>query len=146
MRLYLDTSALVKRYLVEQGSSETIELVGRAELVATSLISRTEVAAAVAKAVRLGWHSAEIGRSAQGTFLSHWPDFVRIPVTEALLSRADTLAWDYALRGYDAVQMASALTWQESIGRAVTLATFDRELWEASQKAGLLVWPAKLVR
>ena len=145
MRLYLDTSALVKRYLVEQGSNETIEMVGRAELVATSLISRTEVAAAVAKAVRLGLHR-ETGRTAQGTFLSHWPFFVRIPVTEALLSRADTLAWDYALRGYDAVQMASALTWQESIGRAVTLATFDRELWEASQKAGLLVWPAKLVR
>ena len=128
MRLYLDTSALVKRYVVEQGSSETIEMVGRAELVATSLISRTEVAAAVAKAVRLGLHR-EPGRTAQGTFLSHWPFFVRIPVTEALVSRADTLAWDYALRGYDAVQLASALTWQESLGMPVTLATFDRELW-----------------
>ena len=146
MRLYLDTSALVKRYLVEQGSNETIEMVGRAELVATSLISRTEVAAAVAKAVRRSWHSAETGRTAHGTFLSHWPFFVRIPVTGALVARADSLAWDYALRGYDAVQLASALTWQESVGMSVTLATFDRQLWEAGQQAGLPVWPAKLVR
>ena len=146
MILYLDTSALVKRYVVEQGSNGTIELAEGAELMGTSLVSRAEVAATVAKAVRLGWLSSDSGRKAHGTFLSHWPDFMRIPVTEALLSRADTLAWDYALRGYDAVQLASALTWQESVGMPVTLATFDRQLWEAGQKTGMVVFPAKLIR
>ena len=144
MNLYLDSSALVKQYVTERGSTETIELTERAEAVATSLVSRTEVAAAIAKAVRLGLLSAENGREAQRTFLSHWPYFARIPVTEALVSRADTLAWDFALRGYDAVQLAAALTWQESVGMPVTLATFDRQLWEAGPKAGLPVWPAKL--
>ena len=143
MRLYLDTSALVKRYVVEQGSSETIELVRRAEMVGTSLVTRAEVAAALAKAVRLGL-GGETGRMAHGTFLTHWPDFVRIPITEVLLSRADMLAWDYALRAYDAIQLASALTWQESLGTPVTLATFDYELWKAGKEAGMLVWPAKL--
>jgi predicted nucleic acid-binding protein len=145
MRLFLDTSALVKRYVVEQGSSETIELVRRAELVGTSLVSRAEMAAALAKAVRLGLHR-ETGRKAHGTFLSHWPFFVRIPVTEALVSRADSLAWNHALRGYDAIQLASALIWQESLGAPVTLATFDRELWQAAPKASLHVWPARLTR
>ena len=144
MRLYLDTSALVKQYVPERGSTEPTELTERAEAVATSLISRTEVAAAIAKAVRLGWLSSEAGRKAQRAFLSHWQEIARIPVTEALVSRADTLAWDYALRAYDAVQLASALTWQESVGTSVTLATFDRQLGEAGEKAGLLVWPAKL--
>ena len=143
MRLYLDTSALVKCYMTERDSPAVLDLAERAELVATSLVSRTEVAAAVAKAVRLGWLSSESGRKAHGTFLSQWTDFLRIPLTEALLSRADTLAWDYALRAYDAIQLASALTWQESVGRPVTLATFDRELWDAGQTAGLRVWPAK---
>ena len=146
MILYLDTSALVKRYVTEYGSNETIELARRAETVATSLISRTELAAAIAKAVRAGLLTAVSGRQAQDIFLSHWPFFMRIPVTEALVSRADTLAWDYALRGYDAVQLASALTWQESVGRPVTLATFDRELWEAGLQAGIEVWPARLTR
>ena len=144
MRLYLDSSALVKCYVAEQNSQEVFDLAELAEVIASSLLSRTEVAAAVAKAVRLGWLSLEAGRKAHGTFLSQWADFLRIPVTEALLSRADTLAWDYALRGYDAVQLASALTWQESVGTSVTLATFDRQLGEAGEKAGLLVWPAKL--
>ena len=143
MKLYLDTSALVKCYMTERDSPEVLDLAERAELVATSLVSRTEVAAAVAKAVRLGWLSSENGRKAHGTFLSQWTDFLRIPLTEALVSRADTLSWDYALRAYDAIQLASALTWQEAVGRPVTLATFDRELWEAGQTAGLRVWPAR---
>jgi prevent-host-death family protein len=32
-------------------------------------------------------------------------DLVRVPVTEALVSRAEALAWDHGLRGYDAVQL-----------------------------------------
>ena len=144
MRLYLDTSALVKCYMTERNSEEVLDLAGRADVVASSLISRTEVAAAVARAVRLGVLSSERGQNAHRDFLRDWADVSRIPVTEALLSRADTLAWDYALRAYDAIQLASALTWQESVGMSVMLATFDRQLWEAGQEAGMHVWPAKL--
>ena len=146
MRLYLDTSALVKCYMTERNSAEVLDLAGRADVVASSLLSRTEVAAAVARAVRLGALSSERGRNAHRDFLRDWADVSRIPVTEALVTRADTLAWDYALRAYDAVQLASALTWQESVGMPVTLATFDRQLWEAGQKAGMAVWPAKRTR
>jgi hypothetical protein len=35
--------------------------------------------------------------------------------------RAETLAWDYGLRGYDAVQLASAVLFQESLGAPVRL-------------------------
>ncbi len=146
MNLYLDTSALIKRYVAERESNDTIELIESTESVAISIVTRAEVAAALAKLVRLGSLSAERGQEAQTEFISHWAYFARIGVTEALVSTADTLAWDYALRGYDAIQLASALMWQESVGMAVTLATFDRQLWEAGHEAGLQVWPAKLRR
>jgi predicted nucleic acid-binding protein len=141
---YLDASALVKRYVEERGSRETGELCAAADLVTTSLVSRVEVAAALAKAVRLGIVETERGRKAQRAFARQWPDIAKIPVTEALVARAESLAWDYALRGYDAVQLASALTWQESIGAEITLATFDRHLWEAGKKAGVRIWPETL--
>ena len=54
MILYLDASALVKRYVKERGSQEVIALTAAAGAVATSLVSRAEVAAALARAVRLG--------------------------------------------------------------------------------------------
>ena len=116
----------------------------RADVVATSLVSRAEVAAALAKAVRLGIVEADNGRKAQRAFARQWPDIAKVPVTEALVSRAEALAWDFALRGYDAVQLASALTWQEAVGVEITLATFDRQLWDAGKKAGVRVWPDTL--
>jgi len=144
--IYLDASALVKRYVAERGSKEVIELTAAAEIVATSLISRAEIAAAFARAVRLGVLDHDGGRRAQRRFSREWPDLARVPVSEALVSRAEMLAWDYGLRGYDAMQLASALTWQESIGEDVFLGTFDGQLWKAAPGAGLKVWPETLAK
>jgi predicted nucleic acid-binding protein len=134
---YFDASALVKRYLVERGSHETVALTAESEMIATSIVTRAEIAAAFAKAARTGVVTQERARSAQRSYARDWPDLVRVPVTEALVERAETLAWDHGLRGYDAVQLASALTWQESVGTEIVLASFDQQLWEATPKAGL---------
>ena len=141
MIAYLDASALVKRYIVEQGSKETIALTAESEITASSILSRAEVAAALAKAVRIGLVTQEVARSAQRMFVRDWPDLVRVPVTEALVERAEGLAWEHGLRGYDSVQFASALTWQESVGEGIVLATFDQRLWEAAKRMGLTAWP-----
>lgn len=145
MILYLDASALVKRYVKERGTQEVIALSAAASAVATSLVSRAEVAAGLARAVRLGVLDHEGGRRAQRRFFREWPDLARIPVSEALVARAETLAWDYGLRGCDAVQLAAALTWQDSTGQEVVLATFDHQLWETAPRAGLQAWPEKLI-
>jgi uncharacterized protein len=141
--VYLDASALVKRYVVERGSRETIALTADSEMIATSTITRAEVAAALAKAVRIGIVTEDRARSAQRSFAGGWPDLVRVPVTESLVERAEALAWDHGLRGYDAVQLASALTWQESVGTEIVLATFDQQLWKAAPQAGVKTWPQK---
>jgi len=142
--VYLDASAVVKRYVAERESNQVVELTAHADIVATSVVSRAEVAAALARAARLGAIGREAAHQAQRRFSREWPDFARVPVTEALVARAETLAWEFALRGYDAVQLASALAWRESIGEDVLLATFDRQLWEAAPGANLQVWPEKL--
>jgi uncharacterized protein len=141
---YLDASALVKRYLVERSSRETIAFTAESEIIATSIVTRVEVAAALAKATRIGIVTQARARDAQRSFTGDWQDLVRVPVTESVVERAETLAWDHGLRGYDAVQLASALTWQESVGTEIVLATFDQQLWEAAPKAGLKAWPEKL--
>lgn len=141
MIAYLDASALVKRYIVERGSKGTIALTADSEMTATSIVSRAEVAAALAKAVRAGLVKDEVAQNAQRKFAGDWPDLVRVAVTESLVERAEGLAWEHGLRGYDAVQLASALTWQESVGEEIVLATFDQQLWQAAKRSGLTVWP-----
>jgi uncharacterized protein len=106
---YFHASALVKRHVDERGSRETIEFAARAQVVAISLVSRAEVAAALAKAVRAKLLDEDEAREAQRAFAGQWPDIARIPITEALVSHAETLTWEYGLRGNDGVQLASAV-------------------------------------
>jgi len=141
MIAYLDASALVKRYLAERGSQEVKALIAQAEALGTSLISRAEVSAAVAKAIRTHALTTSQAEAAVQLFRTDWPDLARIQLTEMTLARADTLAWEHGLRGYDAVHLASALLWQEVLGKTITFATFDRNLWQAASRTGCLAWP-----
>ena len=142
--LYLDTSALVKCYIAEDGSDDVIALIADAAAVATSLVTRTEVAAALAKAVRDDRVDEDEAQRAHRKFLREWPDFGRVPVTDALVERADALAWEHGLRAYDAVQLAAALACEDMVGALgvdVLLATFDRQLRNAAARVGLTTWP-----
>ena len=141
MIVYLDASALVKRYLVEPGSEEVAQLIAAAAAVGTALLSRAETSAALAKAVRMGTLTRAGGAAALQVFRREWPVFIRVQATEPVMARADTLAWEQNLRGYDAVHLASALLWQEGLGEIITLATFDRQLWDAARTQGLAVFP-----
>ena len=141
MILYLDSSALVKRYVAEPGSDDVVRLIAEARVAGTSLIARSEIAAALAKAVRVKLLSRDDASAALKAFRAQWPDLVRVQLTEALVADADALAWTHALRGYDAVHLASALFWQDALGGPVTVATFDRQLWDGAQRSNLPVFP-----
>ena len=145
MILYLDTSALVKRYVMEPGSSEVIALIEQAEMVGSALLTQVEMAFAFSKAVRLNWVDAKEAENAWQDFLSHWRSFARLSVTPALIERAARLAWENGLRGYDATHFAAALIWQETLESPVMLVTYDRELWLAAQKVNMTVWPEGLI-
>lgn len=146
MIVYFDTSALVKGYVEEAGSREVHALLDdKAIISGSAIITQVEMAAALQKAVRLyNASEAPIAETWQD-FLEDWRAFTRIQVSEALVVRASRISFDYKLRGYDAVHLAAATLWQESLAAPVTLATFDRELWLAAREAGMSVWPEGLV-
>jgi predicted nucleic acid-binding protein len=144
MILYLDASTLVKRYVAELGSVEVGDAISKADVVGTSLISRPEVAAALAKAVRVEALTQEEASACLQVFREEWPDLMRVQVTEMVVTRADTLAWEHGLRGYDAVHLAAASIWQDALGEQVTFSTFDRRLWETAKRVGLAIHPADL--
>ncbi len=141
MNLYLDTSALVKRYIFEQGSEEVRSLVRSAGYLATSILSRAEMAAAFTRALRMDKIGKDDYEAALTKFRVEWRDYCRLVITEELVSRSDHLACQHGLRGYDAVHLATLLTWQENLNQPVTLATFDRELADAALHWGLQVQP-----
>ena len=144
MFLYLDSSALVKRYIDEAHSEAVAQLLDETVAIATSAISRVEVGAALARAARGNRLDAHGARRAQELFAEDWPDFGKVPVTDSLLTRAETLAWKHGLRAYDAVQLAAALVCTETLtdlDESVLFACFDDELTAAANGEGLRTWP-----
>ncbi|MGC8856862.1 MAG: type II toxin-antitoxin system VapC family toxin [Anaerolineae bacterium] len=144
LTLYLDTSALLKRYIHEAGALEVSDLLAGAEELATSVLTRVETASALARLVFLQSILPPERERVWSEFSEDWQVITRLHITAEVIERAATLAQQYILRGYDAVHLASALLWQEKINLPVTLATFDRQLWKAAQNTQMNVWPENL--
>lgn len=144
MILYLDASALVKSYVEESGSADTLTLINHADISGTAIVTRAEVAAGLAKARRRGSLSQKEADEAIALFHQEWPQLVHVMASEVVVARADSLAWEYNLRGYDAVHLASALVWQETLASLITLATFDKALWKTAKAVNIDVWPKNL--
>ncbi|HUH98322.1 MAG TPA: type II toxin-antitoxin system VapC family toxin [Anaerolineales bacterium] len=144
MILYADTSALVKKYIQEAGSDQVIAFFDTFEVIGTLALTQAEMAAAMSKAGRQGWVEQSAITKAWEVFLSHWPNYMRLPVSAAVVDRAAELAWQHRLRAYDSLHLASTLTWQESAGEAAIIACFDKQLIDAALKEGLQVWPGRV--
>ena len=90
--LYLDSSAIVKRYIHETGSVEVRAAVESSLVLGTSVLSRAEVAAAIRK----GWRTKTIDEAAATEaarrFERDWPGLVRVRVNEKLVKYAAGLA------------------------------------------------------
>ena len=143
---YFDSSALVKRYASEVGSPWVINLTDSQSRndVFTALVTGAEIVAAVARKARMGSITLQDAMAAIAAFKSHFrTDYLVVLLTAAIIERAMDLAEKHGLRGYDAVQLASALTVQDELGaNGVSLTVFvsaDTNLNKAAQTEGLAV-------
>jgi uncharacterized protein len=141
MNLYADTSALIKRYVRESGSDQVIALLDGYSNLGTAALTLVEMASAMSKAGRMGWVDNSSLKVAWKDFQVHWPAYIRLPISSVIIERAAELAWRRGLRAYDAAHLSCALAWKDVTGEEVVFACFDRNLSEAAQKEGLIVWP-----
>jgi predicted nucleic acid-binding protein len=137
---YLDTSALVKLMLDEEGSADAVEIWTGATLRLTSVLSYAECRAALGAAGRDGRLTSADARKARVLLDDHWYEMAVVGVDDDLVRAAGDLADGFALRGYDAVHLASALS--AAWGGRVLMATWDADLARAALGSGLLVAPA----
>lgn len=141
MIVYLDASALVKRYVEEPGSRDVEELIATATLLGTAVVTMAEVAAALGRAARRGILERRQAESCLRAFRLDWERLNRFLITDPVAALAAELAWEHGLRGYDAIHLACALGWQRLLAAPVVVATYDRELATAAGRCGLKVWP-----
>ena len=137
MILYVDTSALVKLYVPEPESSAVQQLVESAEIAAISLVAYAEAFPALARKRRERAVDLKDYRRIIKEFNDDWDNYFIVDITEPLVRRAGQLAEKHGLRGYDAIQLSSALLMHEESRQVVSFCCFDERLLRAGRREGL---------
>jgi len=131
--LFLDTSALVKRYLDEDGREEILALMETDQEWAASRLARTEADLTLCRLFSAGSDRA----MAQLALATDWARFAGVATDERCLTRAAELGCALGLRTLDAIHLAAT----DAFGADLTFVTFDRRLRAAATSLGLAVEP-----
>lgn len=139
--VYFDASAFVKLLTTETGSSLASALWDGCDAALSSRLAYPEVRAALAAAAR----NHDLTESELAAAERDWEDFWAatrpVELTVTVEQHAGHLARAHALRGADAVHLASAL----AVGDPdLIIAVWDRRLHTGAQAAGCRVAPAQL--
>jgi hypothetical protein len=116
--LYVDTSALVKRYVGEVGTIWVRRLLARPvrQGIYTAVLAQPETLSALQRKVRERTLSAtdaqRLARRVQRHFARHYR---LVAITPARVTQANRLVQTYPLRAYDALHLACALAVQETL-------------------------------
>jgi predicted nucleic acid-binding protein len=143
---YLDTSALIKRYVIETGSGWIRELAvpTNNNLLATCRVTGVEVACALSRRQREASLSpTDYTNALQAFRYDMLTQYRLVEVDAALVDLAITLAKRHPLRAYDVMQLASAMLVSQvlldaSLPPLIFLSADDR-LLNAAQAEGLAV-------
>lgn len=126
--LFLDTSALLKRYVDEAHTALVLELMdGDPEWSASALA----LAEAEVSLCRLGLDTNN-GVATHRRLADDWERFRVVPVDAACLFRAVEIGCDHQVRTLDAIHLAAA----DRLPRPLAFVTFDRRQASAARALG----------
>ena len=139
MILYCDTSALIKLYVEELESEYMQRYVADVKCLAVSRIAWAEAFATFARRLREAPDDELSLKQAKLALRQNWQDYFVLDVSQAIVEQAGMFAEDFGLRGYDSVQLATALTLQQALGQKIAFACFDKRLNQAAGNLGMSV-------
>ena len=134
---YLDTSALIKRFVNEKGSSLAESLVQQGGPIATATIAYAEIFSGLTRKLREKRLSRSLYGLACRQFDGDWSAYVRVELYEGILFLARDLIQRHPLRGFDAVHLASAISLRNALGERITFVAADRRLLKAAESEKL---------
>jgi predicted nucleic acid-binding protein len=135
--LYLDTSALVKRYFLESYSNDIIALWRSADRIITSSVAYAETMASVYCKKKESNLSDKVVHTIVEDFKKDWHGFIHVMVMDDLNDMIDLIVQNHPLRGFDSIHLASALIIHDRFPEDFLFACFDQRLNLAAQHEGL---------
>ncbi len=141
MILYLDTSALVKKYFLEPGTDDVISIWNSASWILISIVGFAESMAAFHRKKRETSMEDDAFEEVLRYFRNDYESMVRIQVNDEFIDIVSSILSKHPLRGSDAIHLASALIVQQRLTEPILFSCFDRRLLLAAQTEGLRVFP-----
>jgi predicted nucleic acid-binding protein len=126
----------------EPGTEEAQSAYSDADGVRTTAIAHVEATAALSRMRKGGRLAPTQLRRAIEDLESLWRGIDSHSVNDALLAKATESARTHALRAYDAVHLAGALSF--AAGEELEFACWDKELRTAAKKHGFTLVPQRL--
>jgi uncharacterized protein len=135
---FLDSSALVKRYVRETGTDAVARLFRRrSSKLAASGLALVEVPSALIRRARQGDLRMEQARAQAEQLAADMEELYVVEPRKTVLDLAKELVERWPIRAYDAVQLGSAVRLARASGSAVTFTCADRGLASAAAGEGL---------
>ena len=135
--IYLDTSALIKRFVNEKGSPLVQSFVQGREAIATAKIAYAEIFAGLARKLRENNLSKAQYSVACRQFENDWQAYLRVELEDDILLLARDLIQRRPLRGFDAIHLASAVKLKIALSETITFAAADGRLLKAAEAENL---------
>ena len=135
MNIFFDSSALVKRYIEEEGSGRVEKISRKAGDVMVSMICLPEIISAMNRERREGSINPGQYEIIKQRLLSEFEDFLSCPLTPDVIALSIGLLEKFSLRAMDALHIASALEI-----RADVFVSADKDQLRAAKKLRLKVY------
>jgi predicted nucleic acid-binding protein len=129
--LYVDTSALVRRYLHDRNRPLVLDAMAEADAWAASSLVRTETQVTLHRAAVSPRQQQALWRELR----DEWDAFWVVPIDDRCMARAVELGATYGVRIVDAIHLAAA----DRLPRPVRFLTFDRRQIPAADALGFEV-------
>lgn len=134
MKVFFDSSALVKRYLPEKGTETVLSLCAEATELGLSVICYPELISALCRLRREKQIEGPQYVTIKQGIIQDMRDATLCNITEAAVLQSILLLEENTLRAMDAFHIASALEWEADI-----FVSSDLNQIKAAKKAGLTV-------
>ncbi len=132
MKVVVDSSAWVKRYIEEPGSEALAEILGEASQLGLAIILIPEVISACNRLLREDRLSQEEYETIKDALMTDVNDALILQITPEVTAYAINLLEKNVLRSLDALHVACALAWQAEL-----FVTADKRQLRAATAAGL---------
>ena len=134
MRVFFDTSALVKRYVSEAGTDAVLKWCDQATEIILSAVALPEIISTFCRLQREARITATQYRQLKSLLLADIEDVAICDLTPVVLAQAISTLKGNVLRGMDAIHIGSALALQADI-----FISADKRQLDAAMRSGLRV-------